>query len=320
MAGPVVLDIFLLGLKNPSAEGWRTVLATLVDLTGKPEADLRKAVSQASEPLFSGLDRDRATEVVQALEGAGARLEIRPGKAPEPEIDIIELAVPEATQDCPSCGFANPAGTEDCQRCGVVFAKLERETLQDMARERRLEEALNKAQQIRDEWVAKAQKYLETHPLPPDATAPFARTLAQDEIPFLRLKSTDGPLLLTSRRLLFQRGGLVDSIPFELIRDVDVGGGLAQLVARVKMQLVFQTPIPLPSGTHKSLTWSLDKESGFAREVVVDWAFARNFLCGSCGGRDVQYRTEGSGVHMRCMRCATDHEVDLNEALAIPLE
>jgi formylmethanofuran dehydrogenase subunit E len=51
----------------------------------------------------------------------------------------------------------------------------------------------------------------------------------------------------------------------------------------------------------------------------MDWAFARNFICGSCGERDLEYRTEVATVKMRCMHCATDHEVDMREAVAVPL-
>jgi len=320
MAGPVAFDVFVHGLKQPSAEGWKRVLDTLQTLTGRPEAELRKALAQLSKPLFTGLDRERVSEVVQALEHAGARIEIRPGAAPAPAVEAIDVAVPEPTQTCPSCGFANPADGHDCQRCGVVFAKLERESLQRMAREQRLEDTLTRARLVREEWEAKAKKYLAKHPLPAGATAPFASTLVYGEIPFLLLTSSDGPLLLTSRRLLFQRDGLVGSLPFELIADVDIGGGLAQLVSRVKMQINFRTPVSLPTGVHKSLTWTLDKESGLSKEVILDWAYARYFLCSSCGSRDLHYRTEGTGVRVRCMRCATDHEVDLKEALAIPVE
>jgi len=50
----------------------------------------------------------------------------------------------------------------------------------------------------------------------------------------------------------------------------------------------------------------------------MDWAFARNFMCGACGARDLDFRLEDSDSHCRCMHCATDHQIDLREALAIP--
>ncbi len=67
------------------------------------------------------------------------------------------------------------------------------------------------------------------------------------------------------------------------------------------------------------MSWILDKESSFNKEVVMDWGYARNFICGSCGERDLDFRTDGTKVHCRCMHCATDHEVDLAECVAVPL-
>jgi hypothetical protein len=66
------------------------------------------------------------------------------------------------------------------------------------------------------------------------------------------------------------------------------------------------------------LTWQLDKDSSFYSDVVMDWAFARNFMCGTCGARDLDFRTDDDIPHARCMHCATDHEIDLREAIAIP--
>ena len=51
----------------------------------------------------------------------------------------------------------------------------------------------------------------------------------------------------------------------------------------------------------------------------MDWSFARSFICGGCGERDLQYRTDGNKVYARCMHCATDHEIDVREAVAVPL-
>ncbi|MCU0856683.1 MAG: hypothetical protein MUF63_18000, partial [Rhodobacteraceae bacterium] len=66
------------------------------------------------------------------------------------------------------------------------------------------------------------------------------------------------------------------------------------------------------------MAWHLDKDSMFFKEVVMDWGYARNFICGSCGERDLQYRTENRKVFFRCMHCATDHDVDLVECIAVP--
>jgi hypothetical protein len=110
-----------------------------------------------------------------------------------------------------------------------------------------------------------------------------------------------------------------------MISEVDFGGGkLTMKKAKNRLQIVFHTPLPLKSGElAKNMTWYLDKESTFSKDVVIDWGYARNFICGACGERELQYRTEetpdGQKVHCRCMHCATDHEVDLAECVAVPL-
>jgi hypothetical protein len=188
-----------------------------------------------------------------------------------------------------------------------------------MQRESRLEEALTKALVVREEWTQRAKTYLEKHALPAEASAPFAGALLRDEIPFQALGSDEGPLLLTSRRILFLRDGAVGTVPYELVSDADFGGGLVQRKGKVRMQLTFHSPLPGPAGPQKKLEWQLDKDSAFSRELVMDWVFARNFMCGSCGARELEHRLQGSTPRFRCMRCATDHEVDLTEAVAIPL-
>jgi hypothetical protein len=327
----ISFDIFLHGLKDPSAGARQSFQQTMERLTGQPAANFEQALSRLGEPLFSAIERERALEVIAALEQVGARVEIRPNTSPpktaEPEsLDLaapaepesLELAEEVATRECPSCGFASPVNLGDCPKCGLVFAKWERESIQRMQREKRLEEAITKALQVREEWVQRAQTHLSKHPLPEGATEPFAKDLLSDEVPFLRLISDEGPLLLTSRRLLSRRKDHLTSIPFEIISDVDVGGGLVTKPGRAKLQLTFQTPIPQPSGAVKTLTWQLHKESAHFKDVILDWAFARGFLCGSCGAKEAEWRFEGGKIRFRCMRCATDHEVDLIQAVAIP--
>jgi len=186
-----------------------------------------------------------------------------------------------------------------------------------MQQDRGLEEALSKAIKAREEWYQRANHYLETHPLSPDATAGLSEPVAVGELPFLRLNADEGPVLLTSRRIIASHRGQTLSIPYEMIEDVNFGGGLVAKKTKVRMQLVFRAPLVTSEGTAKSLTWQLDKESGFAKDVVMDWAFARNFMCGACGARDLQFRLEAERNRFRCMHCATDHQVDLREALAI---
>ena len=129
------------------------------------------------------------------------------------------------------------------------------------------------------------------------------------------------PILMTSRRLVTKKEGKFISLPYEIIKDVDYGGGRLQTKkSKFRLMLVFHTPIPADSGDQmKNIAWHLDKESSFSKDVVIDWGYARNFICGSCGERELDYRTEGEKLHMRCMHCATDHEIDLAEGVAVPL-
>jgi hypothetical protein len=173
---------------------------------------------------------------------------------------------------------------------------------------------------VREEWRKRAQEYLEDHPLPDDSKVPFEDVLLQDETPFLRLNSDKGPMLLTSRRLLAKLDNHHYSLPFELITDINFGGGLVQKKGVTRLQLVLHCPLPTDNPEpEKALVCGLDKESTFYKDVIMDWAFARNFICGACGAPDIDFRLEKVIPHARCMHCATDHEIDLVEAVAIPL-
>jgi len=315
MAGPVSFDIILLGLTDASASGRRRFLNAMSRLTGRDEDEFQSHLSQPTEPLFNALDQTKARQVAGTLGEAGVRIEIRPNFAPAIGADDQTVV----TQDCPGCNFANQAEAGECQRCGLVFAKWERESIQRMQREQRLEEALSQALQVREEWTTRAKAYLENHPLPEQAAAPFAGTLLPDEIPFQGLTSDEGPMIMTSRRLVGLRDDVFVSIPYELVNDVDVGGGLVQRKGRIRLQLSFYCPLPMPDGSsEKNLAWHLDKESSFHKDLVMDWAFARNFICGSCGSHDLDYRLQDAKAHARCMHCATDHEIDVIETVAIP--
>jgi hypothetical protein len=201
----------------------------------------------------------------------------------------------------------------------LVFAKYEREQVQQMQQSSQVEEALTKALQSREEWTQKAATYLETHPLKEGSTDGFENVLDREEVPFLRLVSEEGPILMTSRRMLASLKEGFFSIPYEMIEDVTVGGGLVQKKNRVRLQLGFFTAITSPVGPSKQSTWQLDKDSSFYKDVIMDWAYSRNFMCSSCGKRDLDYRLDGSKPRARCMHCATDHDIDLREALAVPL-
>lgn len=310
----VSFDIMLLGLTKPGEAGRSRYANAMARLTGKQQRDFRNPSPSFDQPLFSALDQGAAQMVARTLGDAGALIEVR--RSTTVARGHSDQLAP--TDTCPACGFVQPAGGNECGKCGLIFSKFEREQVQQMQQGRGLEDALSKAIKARDEWYQRAHHYLETHPLPVDATTGLTEPIAAGELPFLRLNSDEGPVLLTSRRIIASNKGNTLSIPFEMIEDVNFGGGLVAKKTKVRMQLVFRAPLAAGEGTAKSLTWQLDKESGFSKDVVMDWAFARNFMCGACGARDLDFRLEGANNRCRCMHCATDHQIDLREALAIP--
>jgi len=317
MTAAVSFDIHFLGLKDASSPGRKRFLNAIWRLTGKSERECRKILGRPSEILFAALDRDEAQLVVEVLEEAGVRIEIRPSDSPPSDSGRQLWSI----QRCPTCHFVNPSDSEECHRCGLVFAKWERESVRQMQRAQRLEENLNRARQLREEWTQKARAYVEGRPLPPEALVPFAEVLLQEEICFQRLSAEEGPLLMTSRRFLFRRDGVVDSLPYEFIADVDFGGGIVKQKDRLRLQLTFHSLLPQRDGTAlKSMTWQLDKDSSFYKDVIMDWAFARSFLCRSCGERELEFRTAQGAIRFRCMHCATDHEIDFGEAVSVPIE
>ncbi len=314
MSGMVAFDIFLLGLKEPSTESLNRLVDTVARATGRSTKDVRASLRRKGEPLFAGISHEKARAVVELLDGAGARVEIRPVASPLADGGPLRLT------KCPRCHFEVPGEAVECPRCGLVFAKWEREQIRKMQQDQQLEEALIKALQTRQEWDQRAKAYLERHPFPEGAQEPFAERMFQEEIPFQRLESDEGPILMTSRRMLAIRAedGIL-SIPYEVIADVDVGGGLVKRKDRVNMKLTFHGPILLAGKPSTTVNFTLDKESSFYKDLVMDWAFARNFICGACGARELDFRLDGATPHCRCMRCATDHEINLNEAVAIPI-
>lgn len=314
MAGLVAFDIFLLGLKDPSTEGLNRLVETVSQATGRSAEDIRGSLRRPGDPLFAGVSQERARSIVDLLDAAGARVEVRPVASP------MSDEAPARLTECPRCSFQVPGDAVECPKCGLVFAKWEREQIRKMQRGQQLEEALTKALQTRQEWDQRAKIYLERHPFPESAQEPFAERMFREEIPFQRLESDEGPILMTSRRMLAVRAedGIL-SIPYEIIADVDVGGGLVKKKDRVNMKLTFHGPIMVAGKASNTINFTLDKDSSFYKEVVMDWAFARNFICGACGARELDFRIQGTTLHCRCMRCATDHEIDLDEAVAIPI-
>jgi hypothetical protein len=311
-------DIHVIGLDDPSKAGRHRFANEMERLTKRPADEFKETFPSSSKPILEALDSERAQQIAESMKSTGILIEIRVSDAP-PTFEEVELD--ESSRQCPSCNHIQPAINEDCERCGVVFKKIEREQLAQMQKEHTLEQAMIKAMQVREEWLHRAQQYLELHPLKKEVFADFDTVLVAQEVPFLRLNSEEGSLLLTSRRMITIREGRFQSIPYEMVKEVDYGGGrLTTKKSKQRLQVVFHTLLPVTEGEPlKSLAWHLDKESSFSKDVVIDWGYARNFICGSCGARELEYRTQGDKVRMRCMHCATDHEIDLAECVAVPL-
>ena len=69
----------------------------------------------------------------------------------------------------------------------------------------------------------------------------------------------------------------------------------------------------------KGFTRVVDKQALYARDTLLDWIQSRTYVCGSCQLSEFSFRSEDTKVLMRCMHCATDHVVDLFEAIAVPV-
>jgi hypothetical protein len=311
-------NIHILGLKDASKSGRQRFVGAMERLTGRPRDEFEESFPSPHIPMFQSLGVERAKKILESLDSNGILVEIRPTDSPP--IDAAE-ELEAGKRACPACNVVQPATNIECHRCGIVFSKYEREQLLKMQKDHTLEQAMIKAMQVREEWLQRAQKYLESKPLPKDAAKAFAANLLQDEVPFLRLDSSEGPLLLTSRRMLTKTAdGKVVSIPYEMISEVDFGAAIQTKKSKFRVNVKFHAPLPVaPNESIAKMSWNLDKESSFSKEVVMDWGYARNFICGSCGERDLDFRAEGAKVHCRCMHCATDHEVDLTECVAVPL-
>jgi len=313
-------DIHVLGLNDPSAAGRKGFATIMERLTGRSGLEFAEHFPSPAIPMFESLNTEKARNIADTLSGAGILIEIRSSDRPPSMYEEFEDE--EAPKLCPSCDHPRPAEAVECERCGVVFEKYDREQIHDMQREGALEEAMVRALQVREEWLHRATQFLEQRPLKKEATADFSTELLQEEVPFLRLDSAEGPVLLTSRRMIAKMDKNFESIPFEMISDVDYGGGTftATRKAKQRLQVSFHSPFPLSDGTLvKNITWHLDKESSFSKDVVIDWGFARNFICGACGERELEFHTEEKTIHMRCMHCATDHEIEVLECVAVPL-
>jgi len=220
---------------------------------------------------------------------------------------------------CPSCGYVQQAGEDECSRCGVIFSKMEKDDLRKIRDDQSLEEAQQRAEQIRQEWDERAKQILESRPVSEDAAKPFNDVLTQEEIPFLVLEAAEGSILMTSRQMLGIMEGVIAFLPYEAIKDVDFGGGLVVKKNHTRLVLSFHMPIVFNGKNVNSLTWQLTADAATNKEAIMDWAFARSYVCGACGARELDFRNEKGAAHGRCMHCATDHAIDLRHHKITPL-
>ena len=307
-------DIFPLAFTIDSDEA-RARFEALVDRLSSGHPQLWGTLGQ---PLFRSIDGQTASEILAKLDEIGVRTEIRPA-APPPIAAPTAPAIEDPTLPCPSCGFANPESQPDCGACGLVFAKFEKRAVSRMMAESRLEEEINRARRIEQEWTDRASDYRTQHPLPAGATTPFTGDLLVEEVPFLRLETDSGPLLLTSKRMLARTKKELLSIPFEMISSVEFGGGFSILGGSIRMVLTFKAPLVIKRLRASTLTLQVQKNPSYDRETILLWAFSKNFICGCCGARELSFRLEKSESRARCMRCASDHSINLTHAVALPL-
>jgi predicted Zn-ribbon and HTH transcriptional regulator len=316
MDTPRSFDVAFLGLKDPSSAGRARMVLVMERLTGRSTADCQEYLKKVGLTIFDSLPSDQARLISTALDDAGVIFEIRPKEE-------IARAAGEAPGGgmaaCPSCGFVQQADLDECSRCGVIFSKMEKDEVRQMQTDQALEEAVQRAEQIRQEWDDRARQLIEGRPLPEGAVEPFRQVLTQEEIPFLVLESADGPILLTSRQIIGTVEGSFAFVPYEIIKDVDFGGGLVVKKSHTRLVLHFHCPIPFNEKNVSSLSWQLTADAATNKETIMDWAFARSYMCGACGARDLDFRPERGETHARCMHCATDHNIDVRNHKITPV-
>lgn len=309
-------DIAFLGLKDPSSTGRSRMILAMERLTGRSAVECQEYLSRVGLTIFDTLPVDQARLILNALDDAGVVCEIRPKEEAARSAEESPVA---GMFECPSCGYVQQAGVEECSRCGVIFSKMEKDEVRNMQKNQALDEAQQRAEQIRQEWDDRAKQLLESRPLAEGALKPFEKVLTREEIPFLFLEAAEGPIVMTSRQILASIDGAFAYIPYEIIKDVDFGGGLVVKKNHTRLVLHFHAPVPFNEKTVKSLTWQLSADAATNKEAIMDWAFARSYICGACGARDLDYRSEKAGMRGRCMHCATDHVIDLKAHTIKPI-
>lgn len=316
METPFAYDIAFLGLRDASSAGRARMVLAMERLTGRSTADCQEYLSKVGLTIFESLPSDQAKLITSALDDAGVVFEVRPKEGVAHSVSETDGG---GMAGCPSCGFVQQAELDECSRCGVIFSKMEKDEVRQLQKNQALEEAQQRAEQIRQEWDDRAKQLIESRPLTEGATEAFSAALSQEEIPFLQLVGFEGPLLMTSRQILALVDGSCVHIPYEIIKDVDFGGGLVVKKGHTRLVLHFHAPIPFKEKNVNSLTWQITAESATNKEAIMDWAFARSYMCGACGARDLDFRNERGQTHGRCMHCATDHTIDLKNHRITPM-
>ncbi len=164
---------------------------------------------------------------------------------------------------CPSCGFVQQAGMDECSRCGVIFSKMEKDEVRKMQTDQALEEAQQRAEQIRQEWDDRAKQILESRPIAEAAGDTFQQGPDPGGNPLPAPRDcAEGPLLMTSRQILGLVEGTFVHVPYEIIKDVDFGGGLVVKKGHTRLVLHFHAPILFKDKNVNSITWQLDADRG----------------------------------------------------------
>jgi hypothetical protein len=318
MVGAVTYDIVFLGLKDPSPSGRTQLIHMVEQMTGRAPEDCRAILSRVGESIFNTVPAEQARLIVTAFDEAGVLFEL----APKTSIDADGVVDEDLAGiiACRSCGCVQQSSAQECVRCGVVFSKLDRLEVQDMQDNKALQEARARAEQIRREWDDRALQFLESNPLNEKTISPFEKALSQEEIPFLLLNAAEGQVLMTSRQMIGHLNGHFIYTPYEFIKDVDVGGGLVAKKGYTRLSVNLCAQIVVVDKSSDSITWQLDAESAAYKEVIMDWAYARSYMCGSCGAREFDFRNEGGRIHGRCMHCATDHVIDPRRHTISPID
>jgi len=302
-------------MADATPEGRAQLLGVLQQVSQRPASQFADCFDHPELPLLSCVPTQQAQAVFTALQGIGAHVELRRAEdatSPTPSSEHTGFV-------CPTCGFAQPLDSEECVKCGLLFTRWQREKLEQDQIERQLERSLDMALHQRKKHIDLARDLQSRFKVSEQALTLFGSYLASDEVVFASLWSREGMLLLTSRRLLFELEHGIASIPWEVVEDLDHSDMLVKKKGMLRIIFKFVCDLPLPGKPAKSIARTFEKEASWVKDTILDWVYARSFICASCHLEEATFRRKGEKVFMRCMHCATDHEVDMHEAIALPV-